>query len=132
MANVSYPQYKLTDIILPIEHGDYLSLEEYKQKYGIDIKKLLDIQIDGDNIICLFQPFNRYYIVDVSARGSIFPPTAMITLVGTQEYDEGSVDAYLMLAVEDINGDSGFGIFITCSKDSDLTLDNIKVKYFEI
>ena len=117
------------EVILPLEKGDDLTIEQYKEKYGIDIREVMDITISGSQIVIYLKPFINVLFCSLESIG--FAPSIVSRPIDgqVQEYDEGVNDGMY----EFIFGlNYGWRYQIVCPKDKEFTLENVKIKYQEI
>lgn len=120
-------------IVLPIELGDSLSLEQYKEKYGIDLKNFIKLQSTGK--IDLIAPDNTELILtDVGTDSpnyfGLF--TGPITGLSQSAYIAGEQTGNTTISRIDIDMNVGFGINIFVDQADDFILDNVFVDYYEI
>lgn len=132
---MGYPNFgKVKTIVLPADH-DEMTLEEYKQKYGIDIKSFLSISVSGGGDkgrISLVIPSNIFILIngDDLAKAYNAPQYGgcqAITSIDNTDWDSGVSNAILIL-----KGGHGVGLYITCNKDNELNFDNIRIQGNEI
>lgn len=123
MANRSYPPFgKVKTIVLPIPDSP-MNVDEYKQKYGIDLKELFALTNDyniklKDNKNALFLLSDDVCLHPILGRDG-------------EAYEEGSNDAKLELIAEIYSGGS-YGLSLTIDKDDAFKWNNVIIQYFEL
>ena len=127
MANVSYPQFgKVKTIVLPIP-ANSISLDEYKEKYGIDLREY--IYLDGHEIKLKNVENALILIDDIDSNlvGSIRTLRPIISL-GIQQWTSGSLDGSTIFGcVYNVADEVYEGLELIIDKDDDFTLDNVHV-----
>lgn len=144
MANVSYPQYNLKTITLPLDYtfitdhdGEhFITLANaYKEKYGIDLIDLITfekpnergyIRLDVDGLVLIRNDSNKGDYPDL--------PHNFINVYwlsgNDADYISGSSDAILTISCGTI-GVSWFGLSIIISKDETFSIENAIVNISE-
>ena len=134
MGNISYPSFgKVKTIVLPVP-SDVLSVEQYKDRYGIDLKDILILDNDAKKIYvktnaCLFIRDEGGICENFSVYGlknSIYH----VSCFSIQEYVSGSAVAQLVLGIYDFVGESVVGISFTIGESDDFIFDNIQINSF--
>lgn len=124
-------------IVLPVDFkmagGGGYTLEEYKDKYGIDLKELFNISLDMDNkyINAVFPKNTAVYlsVVDDYLARYIAGPIGEIAYyslipvvnIATEQYESENNPAQLRFGVDDMNFTLTFNIVIQQSVDFDLS-----------
>ena len=135
MANVSYPIYgKVKTIVLPIPAG-VLTLDQYKENYGIDLKEFIGLEANG--AITMSFPRNTQVLLDAediagvntfmpAIKGSLLSISASIST----SYSAGATDANITIGAYNYDDSGIIGLQIECDKDVSFELDNLKISGF--
>lgn len=113
----------IKEIYLPINFGDNLTIEEYKAKYGIDLKKFIFLE---NNIIYIKFGLFKVYLVDLYNK-EVFP----FIMMSTKEYVEGMDNAETNL-YGNPTGYASFGLKLINDSDLPFSIENVKIVYVEI
>lgn len=111
------------ELYLPIAQDDELNLDEYKDKYGIDLSKY--VHINGPEIAIRFPILYKVYLVALDYENIC--PVGLINNFTASAYESGSTNAETSIMCTDLAENAGFGIRLVVNKDDDLTIDNIKI-----
>ena len=113
------------ELYIPVPTGEYLTLQQYKEKYGIDLKEYLSL--DGNYIKCDFGDAKVYLVSDAfkSVAGS---SVVMGRGYGQIEYESGDTDGKLSITVD---GAGELGLVFTIDNSEELSLDNVVVSLYE-
>ena len=124
-------------IYLPISRADEdLTLAQYKEKYGIDLKPFIILNGDslGGSVDFKF-PMNteiKMVLIDDSYSTTI-PAVGNITNVDMVDYYvEGSTDGVTAVLYSTINESFGWGMNFAIKKETAFNIDNILVSEFEL
>ena len=137
MSNISYPKFgKVKTITLPIEHNT-LTWEEYKEKYGIDLRDLVRLN-SGKQIVLKEESLIIFNLSEVQNTGYSDIP-AMLPLPSTllSVPYSASDDALLSFFINHFDSGSGeiipfLSIDLIIRKENDLDLDNLEIQITEI
>lgn len=129
---MGYPAFgKVKTIVLPIAKGDNLSISEYKEKYGIDLKEYLFVDASGN----LYFDTSKYLflvrLIDADRSTYHFNSFNVIISSLVTTYDAGSTDATLQLMTSPVD-EADWSIKFEIDKDVDFLLDNVRISYYEI
>lgn len=129
---MGYPIFgKVKNIVLPCDTSDPLTLDQYKEKYGIDLKEFLVVEnnvikFKADNSVIYIQTRNEQGAQAVYGTSFLCPVTSSLITA----YESGQSSAKLMLGVYNNDEQDYCGIGLTIDKDDEYTLDNVKVSYY--
>lgn len=119
------------EVYLPITPNDDLTCDQYKEKYGIDIKQFIEIR-EGD-IVVNSPSFTKLYIVlcqhdegfNFGGERKVVTELESIT---ESAYISGSSDGATVLGSYS-NVESAFGGIALCiDKSNDLLIDNVHIR----
>ena len=120
---------KSKTIVLPVPGVQGMSLEEYKNKYGIDLKDF--IRLDGTRIT--FNTNHSLILIDGSTydglllvngiENAIIPSTDS----SLEDYVAGSSDARLTIGVYNVEEEIVCGISFYLSRNKEFSIDNIEL-----
>lgn len=119
------------EINLPIANGDNLTIEEYKNKYGIDLKPYLRLERSGE--IKFFVPNAKINVVvlnmDETLAGNYIPSAVFdpSPVMVTGAYESGVKDATTILGTTNVNDDH-FGIQFGITNGKEFTLENLIIE----
>lgn len=113
------------ELNLPCPMDKSFTLEQYKEKFGIDLKPF--IKLEEKQIYATFPNFTKVNLVCVGLDISLISKVGPITYSNQTEYDEGVEDATLTFEYVDSQGNAGYGIIFTIDKDTEFALENVKV-----
>ena len=119
------------EIYLPLSDGelvDGITLEEYQEKYGIDLKPFIKLDTFNKTISCDFG-FSKIYIVN--ADWNVYFCTNVFSYIlvnSTQNWIEGEQGAYIILFFDESH-EYGFELLIP--RDDDFKIENVRVVAFE-
>ena len=120
------------EIYLPIQRSDNLTLAEYKEKYGIDLKPFVSLDDEGKSIQFTTPNNAKFFIAFLDSLlvpfSKVFQPNAFTT----QSWDSGVDSAETILMIEDITATYGIGIAFTIDANDAFDLANIHVGVSEI
>ena len=133
MANITYPPFSaIKEVYLPIDGNgsdDGTTLEQYKNKYGIDLDEFFKITLENGAILLHCPRFTKLFLVNtdevVANTGMasvLIPNTTGVTL-----WDEGASDGETVIAFNDTNGDSVIGIRFFIADSDEFIKENIKI-----
>lgn len=133
MANISYPQFgNVKTITLPIATGDNLTLDEYKEKYGIDLRPYIKLNTEDKEIQLNFDGFVLVRLMkspgDAIFVSTVFAPNSFKVRL----WNEGHNSASLSLTLKDADGNWDDGIKFEILSTSTFELDSIRVTFQEI
>ena len=117
-------------VVLPITKGDNLTLDEYKEKYGIDLSDY--IILDEYFIVFKFPEMVEFKLAILSSNHGSFPCVGGITEVSEMEYDSEVQDATLTLIYSDSQHNYGWGIQFVIDENGAFSIENLKVKNYEL
>ena len=128
---MGYKNFQVTkELHLPIGDDDQeITLEQYKEKYGIDLSKYLSIE---SNYIIFNTPFlEKLYLILMPRSqayiGSYGKVMTNLELIQIDEYEAGTKDAVSILGIYSHDESGYFGIKFSLNKDDELDIKNIKV-----
>lgn len=116
-------------IVLPLTI-DTLSIDEYKARFGIDLREF--ISLEGGNLIFDFKNC-AFYLSDCGNElksqesGFLHHMVLPIARYDYGEWASGSTDGYITLGILDVVESGTYGIVFTISKDDDFVIDNLKI-----
>lgn len=129
---MAYKNFQVTkELYLPIELGDSLTLSEYKEKYGIDLSKYLELGEDY-TIKFRFPELTKVFIACLNFGFADLPLVAQPLKVSESEWEEGSQDAITALEINDIDSSIGGGIGVRISQDDPFDWDHVIIGSIEI
>lgn len=132
---MTYPNFgKVRTIVLPIDYNDpSMSLEEYKDKYGVDISNFIFLDEGNHQIILSFPDFAQillceinYGLVAINGCPHIAQPNNLIV----SQWDSGNSDGRTTIFYA--NDVTGFGLSFAISQDDDFKIENIIIELYEI
>lgn len=110
-----------------------MTLEEYKNAYGIDLVDELGLVIESGNSIAISTTkLVEYKLVLEPSGNASFPMVAPICDMLSTPQDEGVTNATLALFPLGTDNDVSWAFGLAIDKDSPCTLDNIMVMAIEI
>lgn len=114
-------------IYLPIEEGEELTLDEYKEKYGIDLRKFIKLNDDKD-ILTLFGDVELYLVC--KGWEEVFGTSVrqVSTNIVKNAYSSGLQNGVTILGV---NPDNEYGIEFYISRDEEFSVDNVIIMEYE-
>ena len=117
------------EIVLPFDYlkQERLTLQEYKDLYGIDLVELLNIKIDGDNIMVGIPQFTKILFCGIYFDNSSIPLVGYLDTISLTAHDSGNDDAVTSLHSTDAYGDVNVGFDLVIDKDDEMLIENIKV-----
>ena len=119
--------YKMPNVVkeiyLPINVGDDLSVEDYREKYGINLKDF--IALEGGYINIKFG-ISKVFLVDLYIK-EVYP----YIVLSQDGYESGSAEGASLL-YGNPEGQASFCIKFYIDKDDDFSIENVKIKYIEI
>lgn len=101
-----------------------MTLDEYKDKYGLDLKQF--IVLYGSAIYFEFPLYAKVYLVSLE-RWADISNVSMINNITSQEWIEGDDDGFTSFMFTDIDKEHGFGIRLGIAKDEEFLIDNIVI-----
>ena len=115
------------EVNFPISKGDELTLEEYKEKYGIDLKNY--IELDSDNGLILIN-FPENMKANVVFRGfdKKIPPVVPFVNPWLGYYVEGDSPAFIAIRNMDANNYYIVNFVIRIPYQKALSLENVMVR----
>ena len=126
---MGYPAFgKVKTIVLPGPNG-VLSLAQYKEIYGIDLREFLDLS-NGEDIAIKKDILDNSLILIRQDRdlGDTHPLCPVCSVHFDSPYSAGSTDAKTTLCTSYNDSESDYyGIRLFLSKDVDFELDNVKI-----
>lgn len=126
---MGYPNFgKVKTIVLPTP-DENLSYEQYKEKFGIDLKDIVKIASNG---LIILKPQNVFWLInDVDAHWET--PSRLYTIISayTSGYESGVSDGSLRIYFGGVPESSGIYLDIRCSKDKTLAIENFTVTTLE-
>lgn len=127
---MSYKTFgKMKTITLPIDGSDQdLTLEEYKEKYGIELKKYIDLESGS---IDLDFPSDALVLLQTLSTTGYALKIGFINSIPRHAWEEGNEDGYYMLISRDADDYNVFGIQLSIDKDDPLDFDHIKISNYE-
>lgn len=133
---MGYPQFgKVKDVVLPVPANEPLSLDEYKERYGIDLRDFIEYYPDGVCIRLKNVGGCAFYCSDLEdgiydsasyalGHNGLYPCSAF----SVYEYDYGKSHATLKMGTYLINDATLVGIeFIINQNVENPTTEDIKV-----
>ena len=129
MANRSYPPFGKVKTIVFSAPSTTLTLKEYQDKFGIDLKSFLKLDEVFKGI--LFDCNNSQIFIKIpeSTIKFLYP----VTNYDTPSYwDEGNDDATLILGWYNASDSVYEGLQFDIDKDASFSLENVKVHFFSI
>lgn len=128
---MSYSAFgKVKTIVLPINGNEDLSYEQYKEKYGIDLKDVIYLQ--GTSI-----RIREGALVLVQAKPSsemgydYFPSLFAPNYYQQEDWKEGNAQGILSLGLVD-TGSAAHGIRFYVESDDEFKIENVNVMFFEM
>lgn len=103
-----------------------MTLDEYKAKYGIDLKPFIRLEDDG-TIYFDFPHLTKCYICDLDYGSSDLPDVGEVNYNNGQQWDEGADDGELMIGHYDLNQNNGYSIKFSISRNAEFSIENIVV-----
>lgn len=123
----AYPNFgKVKTIVLPIPEFGNFTINQYKEKYGIDLRDIL--KVEGSEIIVKTNAF----ILLFDAVGTIWSRYLFPNDFSSVSYEEGSADAELVWIYKDSNGDVSIGIQFFIDKNDPCDIENLKLYRVEL
>ena len=135
---MAYPNFgKVKTIVLPIPYS-WIGIDEYKEKYGIDLKEFIKLNFTSKSIELEKSP-NTLILIDLSDSidyaGFIglpaLVPLGSFSVMDPEYYDSGVNDAtlnYMLFKYSTDDGLLGLAILrFRISKDDDFSYDNLKI-----
>lgn len=138
MANVSYPQFNLKTIVLPLDYdflsdesgSDYLSFHDnYKEKYGIDFDDIISFDNDSKMIVVSVK---GQLLLKVVGNGMFSDELIVPYLISANDsqYSSGVSDAKLVLFIG--SSGRGYGLSIDVSKNATFGRESATITIAEI
>lgn len=129
----SYPAFgNVKTITLPISTGDNLTLDEYKEKYGIDLRPYIKLNTEDKEIQLNFDGFVLVRLMkssgDAILVSSVFAPNKF----NIHYWSEGHDSAVLSLMLADADGNWADGIKFEIESTSPFELDSIRIAFQEL
>ena len=112
-------------IILPIPMGGEgdLSYQEYKERYGIDLKEVIDLDSSHGNVIFKENVILLIKSQDYPNLPINVPPNNFIIA----DYESGSSDLDLQLWYQDSTAAMGYGVRFLISQDDPFDWDHLVI-----
>lgn len=128
MANRSYPTFgKIKTIVLPTPDHP-LTLEEYQEQFGIDLKGFLTL----DSITKCIEFHADNSLVLIKIIGAVSQFLRCITSFDYTPFDEGNDDAVTILGWYNAPEEQYEGLRLIIDKDTSFSLANVKVSFYEV
>ena len=116
------------DMYIPIEDGDFLSFDEYKAKYGIDLKQYFEFDSNGT---ILFNPpkyIKMYLVSSTSFSGLFMSILPALGFLSEKTYAHGSSDASTFFGTYDGIENEVLGMNLVIAKETENpTLDDVVI-----
>ena len=127
---MGYPIFgKVKTLVLPLPNETY-SIEEYKNKYGIDLTQFIKLNTNFGQIDFVPQLHTMICLEDIHGYGGEIFGTSKIVPALTNsfsQYVSGSQDGIFILGVYAIGEEALEGLEIRISKDKDFSMENVKI-----
>lgn len=129
---MSYPNFgNVKTLTLPIPDSNGLTIAQYKEKYGIDLKDILAINSDDGGMRLIYNGLILLSDIEnslwnnftVMGEHSVFP----VSSFGMSDYESGVNDGSLSIGVCDVINNTTAGLMFFLPNSRTPTLDNIVV-----
>lgn len=116
------------EIYLPISPNDDLSISEYKEKYGVDLREYLTLE---DDTLHFYAKNTKVHVVYVDFDESLINNNMASSVIDAKitentAWIEGEQEARLVLGGENFNPDI-FGILFAIPMAKECILDNVAI-----
>ena len=120
---MGYPSFgKVKTIVLPIDAIDgEMTIEQYKEKYGIDLKDL--IYLDELNKTILLKNKDNLLILVNDMSSNSYLPIFCPPSISVQAWEEGNSNGNISF----LDNSNDFGVIIEISQDDNFKIENVKV-----
>lgn len=124
------------EVHLPItmESGNGITLEEYKNRYGIDLTDILEFNIISNTLEIRVKPFYKVWIYSANPKPQVFSDfmgymvQASNGCVSESEWASGVTAAETKFGAWDDQDEGFVGLYFSISQADELDIKNIKVK----